>query len=101
MLYGRSVEISALDEVIARARDGVGGAVVLRGKAGAGKTALLDAAAARGGEMRVLRTTGVDRRGPPGDPVRPPRHRHVGHRRLRGAAVHMGRHQERRLPRDG
>ncbi|MEV6148900.1 LuxR C-terminal-related transcriptional regulator [Nonomuraea sp. NPDC052129] len=60
VLYGRSVEISALDEVIARARDGVGSAVVLRGKAGAGKTALLDAAAARGGAMRVLRTTGVE-----------------------------------------
>ncbi|WP_344921679.1 ATP-binding protein [Streptosporangium oxazolinicum] len=42
MLYGRSAEISALDEVIARARDGSGGAVVVRGEAGAGKTALLD-----------------------------------------------------------
>ncbi|MFI7148470.1 LuxR C-terminal-related transcriptional regulator [Nonomuraea sp. NPDC050022] len=60
MLYGRSVEISALDEVITRARDGLGSAVVLRGKAGTGKTALLDAAAARGGGMRVLRTTGVE-----------------------------------------
>ncbi|TDE47518.1 LuxR family transcriptional regulator [Nonomuraea mesophila] len=60
MLYGRSAEVSALDEVIARARDGFGNAVVLRGKAGAGKTALLDAAAARGGAMRVLRTTGVE-----------------------------------------
>ncbi|MGW1105820.1 LuxR C-terminal-related transcriptional regulator [Streptomyces sp. NPDC002540] len=60
MLYGRSAEISALDEVIARARDGFGGAVVLRGEAGAGKTALLDAAAGRGGAMRVLRTTGVE-----------------------------------------
>ncbi|MEU5639161.1 AAA family ATPase [Streptomyces milbemycinicus] len=60
MLYGRSAEIGALDEVIARARDGSGGAVVLRGEAGAGKTALLDAATARGGSMRVLRTTGVE-----------------------------------------
>ncbi|WP_460339524.1 AAA family ATPase [Actinoallomurus acanthiterrae] len=60
VLYGRSAEISALDEVIGRARDGSGGAVVLRGEAGAGKTALLDAAAARGGAMRVLRTTGVE-----------------------------------------
>ncbi|WP_433509720.1 LuxR C-terminal-related transcriptional regulator [Nonomuraea sp. CA-143628] len=60
MLYGRSEEISALDEVITRARDGAGSAVVLRGKAGEGKTALLDAAAARGGGMRVLRTTGVE-----------------------------------------
>ncbi|MFC7382736.1 helix-turn-helix transcriptional regulator [Sphaerisporangium rhizosphaerae] len=60
MLYGRSAEISALAEVIARARDGFGGAVALRGEAGVGKTALLDAAAARGGAMRVLRTTGVE-----------------------------------------
>jgi DNA-binding CsgD family transcriptional regulator len=60
VLYGRSAEISALDEVIARARDGFGGAAVLRGEAGTGKTALLDAAAARGGAMRVLRTTGIE-----------------------------------------
>ncbi|QFY12865.1 AAA family ATPase [Nonomuraea phyllanthi] len=60
MLYGRSAEMGALDEVIARAREGRGGAVVLRGEAGAGKTALLDAAAARAGAMRVLRTTGVE-----------------------------------------
>ncbi|WP_262401711.1 AAA family ATPase [Actinomadura sp. CNU-125] len=60
MLYGRSAEISALDEAISRARDGSGGAVVLRGEAGAGKTALLDAAVARGGAMRVLRATGVE-----------------------------------------
>ncbi|WP_269802746.1 AAA family ATPase [Actinocorallia populi] len=60
VLYGRSAEIKALDEVIARARDGSGGAVVLRGEAGAGKTALLDAAAVRGGAMRVLRATGVE-----------------------------------------
>lgn len=60
MLYGRSLEVSALDEVIAQARHGCGGAMVLRGEAGAGKTALLDAAAARGGAMRVLRTGGVE-----------------------------------------
>ncbi|WP_461034617.1 AAA family ATPase [Streptomyces mayteni] len=60
MLYGRSVEVGALDEVIGRARDGFGGAVVLRGEAGAGKTALLDEVTARGGAMRVLRTTGVE-----------------------------------------
>ncbi|QFG22344.1 AAA family ATPase [Actinomadura sp. WMMB 499] len=60
MLYGRSAEVEALDEVIGRARDGSGGAVVLRGEAGAGKTALLDAAAGRGGAMRVLRTTGAE-----------------------------------------
>ncbi|MEQ4721391.1 AAA family ATPase [Nonomuraea sp. B19D2] len=60
MLYGRTVEIAALDDVIARALDGSGTALVLRGEAGVGKTALLDLAAARGGAMRVLRTTGVE-----------------------------------------
>ncbi|MFI7633679.1 LuxR C-terminal-related transcriptional regulator [Nonomuraea sp. NPDC049400] len=60
MLYGRTAEIAALDDVIARALDGRGAALVLRGEAGVGKTALLDLAAARGGAMRVLRTTGVE-----------------------------------------
>ncbi|GGS90694.1 hypothetical protein GCM10010176_038080 [Nonomuraea spiralis] len=46
--------------MIARAREGSGGAAVLRGEAGAGKTALLDAACERAGGMRVLRTTGVE-----------------------------------------
>ncbi|MER5426236.1 ATP-binding protein [Streptosporangium roseum] len=60
VLYGRSAEIGALDEVIAQARHGCSGAVVLRGEAGTGKTALLDAATARGEAMRVLRTGGVE-----------------------------------------
>lgn len=54
------MEISALEEVVAQARQGRGGAVVLRGEAGAGKTALLDAVAARDGAMRVLRTSGIE-----------------------------------------
>ncbi|MFI8849840.1 LuxR C-terminal-related transcriptional regulator [Streptomyces sp. NPDC053499] len=53
MLYGRAAEVSALEEVIARARDGRGGAVVLWGEAGAGKTALLDAAIGQGDEARM------------------------------------------------
>ncbi|MFF2377748.1 LuxR C-terminal-related transcriptional regulator [Streptomyces xiamenensis] len=60
MLYGRSAESAALDEVVARAREGQGGAAVLRGEAGAGKTALLEAAAGRGAAARVLRATGVE-----------------------------------------
>ncbi|MBB5923512.1 DNA-binding CsgD family transcriptional regulator [Actinoalloteichus hoggarensis] len=60
MLYGRSTEVSALDEVIARARRGYGGAVVLRGEAGAGKTALLDAVVERAESTRVLRACGVE-----------------------------------------
>lgn len=60
MLFGRSAEIAAIDDVIARARGGAGGALVLRGEAGVGKTALLDLAASRCGAMRVLRATGVE-----------------------------------------
>ncbi|MEV0613078.1 AAA family ATPase [Nonomuraea sp. NPDC050404] len=60
MLFGRSAEIAAIDGAISRARDGAGGALVLRGEAGVGKTALLDLAATRGGSMRVLRATGVE-----------------------------------------
>ncbi|MER6007904.1 AAA family ATPase [Nonomuraea angiospora] len=60
MLFGRSAEIAAIDDVISRAREGAGDALVLRGEAGVGKTALLDLAASRGGSMRVLRTTGVE-----------------------------------------
>ncbi|WP_328854902.1 ATP-binding protein [Microbispora hainanensis] len=60
MLYGRSAETAAIDDLIARAGKGQGGALVLRGEAGAGKTALLDLAASRGAPMRVLRTTGVE-----------------------------------------
>ncbi|MFI6735133.1 ATP-binding protein [Nonomuraea sp. NPDC050451] len=60
MLFGRSAEIAAIDDLISRAREGAGDALVLRGEAGVGKTALLDLAASRGGSMRVLRTTGVE-----------------------------------------
>ncbi|MGW3352718.1 helix-turn-helix transcriptional regulator [Nonomuraea rubra] len=60
MLFGRSAEIAAIEDVIGRARGGAGAALVLRGEAGVGKTALLDLAASWGGDMRVLRTTGVE-----------------------------------------
>ncbi|MCF6474418.1 ATP-binding protein, partial [Nonomuraea sp. MG754425] len=60
MLYGRTAELAAIDEVISRARAGAGAALVLRGEAGVGKTALLEAAGARGDGMPVLRATGVE-----------------------------------------
>ncbi|MFE6522296.1 ATP-binding protein [Streptomyces sp. NPDC057794] len=62
MLYGRSTELAALEELAAGARAGRSGALVLRGEAGIGKTALLDRAAesASGSGMRVLRVTGVE-----------------------------------------
>ncbi|MEZ5102356.1 MAG: AAA family ATPase [Thermoleophilia bacterium] len=45
MLVGRDDELRRLDEVVAGAAAGAGGALVLRGAPGIGKTALVDAAA--------------------------------------------------------
>ena len=59
MLHGRSAETARIDELLAAARDGRSGALVIRGEAGVGKTALLDYAAATAG-MRVLRGTGIE-----------------------------------------
>jgi AAA ATPase domain len=44
-LYGRAAEQSVIDRLIAEARDGRSGALVVRGEVGIGKTALLDYAA--------------------------------------------------------
>ncbi|WP_437114367.1 ATP-binding protein [Streptomyces cyaneofuscatus] len=74
MLYGRTTEQERLAGLLAGARAGRSGVLLLRGEAGIGKTALLDwlagtaAAAARadgeatgdGRELRVLRVTGVE-----------------------------------------
>ncbi|MGW1204910.1 helix-turn-helix transcriptional regulator [Streptomyces cyaneofuscatus] len=72
MLYGRAVEQERLARLLAEARAGRSGALLLRGEAGIGKTALLDwlagtaAAPAEDGttgegrEVRVLRVTGVE-----------------------------------------
>jgi hypothetical protein len=59
MLHGRSAETARIDVLLAAARDGRSGSLVIRGEAGAGKTALLDYAAAAAG-MRVLRGTGIE-----------------------------------------
>lgn len=58
-LLGRAEECRRLAALLADAVDGRGGALVVRGAAGVGKTALLDHCAARAGGMRVLRATGV------------------------------------------
>ncbi len=60
MLVGRDDECARLDAVLADARAAVGGALVLRGDPGIGKTALLDHAAARADGMVVLRARGVE-----------------------------------------
>jgi hypothetical protein len=40
MLHGRSAETARIDVLLAAARDGRSGSLVIRGEAGAGKTAL-------------------------------------------------------------
>ena len=60
VLRGRASECAQLDELLAAARDGRSGALVLRGEAGIGKTALLDYVAAHRDGARVLRTAGVE-----------------------------------------
>ncbi len=58
-IVGRARERAELDRVMEVARDGHSDALVLRGEAGMGKTALLRYAADRADGMTVLRATGV------------------------------------------
>ncbi|MGN9786333.1 LuxR C-terminal-related transcriptional regulator [Nonomuraea sp. ZG12] len=70
MLYGRGAETAAIDDLIGAAAAGSGRALVLRGEAGVGKSALLDLAASRVEDMAtpeadrpsvvVLRAQGVE-----------------------------------------
>ena len=59
-LYGREAECAAIDELLGRARDGRGGALLVRGEAGVGKTALLEYAVAGAGGDEVLTARGVE-----------------------------------------
>ena len=59
-LVGREVELLRLASLLATARDGHGGVLLLEGEAGIGKTTLLDVAAARAEGFLVLRATGVE-----------------------------------------
>jgi DNA-binding CsgD family transcriptional regulator len=60
MLYGRGEQLAAIDRLLEGMRAGRAGALVLRGEAGIGKTALLDAAEEKAAWARVLRVTGVE-----------------------------------------
>ncbi|MGW0485660.1 AAA family ATPase [Nonomuraea sp. NPDC003214] len=62
MLRGRTEEKAAVGALLAAAREGTSGALVVRGEAGIGKTALLDhtAGLARAHGMHVLRATGIE-----------------------------------------
>ncbi|MDQ1597736.1 MAG: hypothetical protein QOI70_1160 [Microbacteriaceae bacterium] len=60
MLVDRRDETVALDRVLSAARDGMSGTLVLRGEAGAGKTALLEYAMEAATGLRVTRVVGIE-----------------------------------------
>ena len=59
-LYGREAETRRIDSLLDSARAGRSGVLVLRGEPGIGKTALLQYASARAGEMAVLQAQGLE-----------------------------------------
>src|SRR6185503_9206224 len=59
MLVGRTPERTRIDSLLADAREGQSGALVLTGEAGVGKTALLDYAAEAAEGFEVLRAIGI------------------------------------------
>jgi DNA-binding CsgD family transcriptional regulator len=60
MLYGRDAERSAIAALLNAARDSRSGVLVLRGQAGAGKSALLRDAVTQAADMQVLEARGVE-----------------------------------------
>ena len=69
MLLGRDAERAAIERLLADARVGTSGVLVVSGEPGIGKSALLAYAAERAGDARAL---GAGRRGRGLDPVRRP-----------------------------
>jgi DNA-binding CsgD family transcriptional regulator len=59
-LIDREVEQEALRDLIANARTGMGGALVLRGDAGVGKSTLLEQAIASAPDLQALRVVAVE-----------------------------------------
>ncbi len=60
MLFGRDVECARIGAVLDAARERRSGALVLRGEAGIGKSALLEYAVERAEDFRLLRVLGVE-----------------------------------------
>lgn len=60
VLRGRQAECAAVDEVVSAARQGESRALVVRGDAGIGKTALLEYAVESADDLRVLHAAGVE-----------------------------------------
>ena len=61
MLLGREAERAAIERLLADARVGTSGVLVVSGEPGIGKSALLGHAAASAADMRVLAARGVER----------------------------------------
>src|SRR2546423_10165537 len=59
MLFGRLNECERVDQLLAQARAGRSDALVLRGEAGIGKSALCGYAAEQASDMTVLRASGA------------------------------------------
>src|SRR5262245_45079762 len=59
-LLGRRSERATLDGLLTSVRSGAGEALVIRGEAGIGKSALLDYLAGQAVHVRVVRTAGVE-----------------------------------------
>src|ERR1700753_4313409 len=59
-LLGRRSECDALQRLLAAARDGRSGALVLRGEPGIGKTALLEYAVRSASDMQIIRAVGIE-----------------------------------------
>ena len=64
VLAGREAEQAAVHALLDSARHGSGGALVVRGVAGSGKSSLLADAVAAADDMTVLRTSGVESESP-------------------------------------
>src|SRR6185437_15797355 len=60
MLLDRLIERVQIDHVLASAKGGMSAVLVLRGDAGAGKTALLDYAVDSAGDLDVVRLVGIE-----------------------------------------
>ncbi|HEX8346803.1 MAG TPA: AAA family ATPase, partial [Actinoplanes sp.] len=64
MVYGRGQERARIAQLLQEARAGSGGALIVSGEAGTGKSTLLTDAAATAEDMRVLRTQGIESEAP-------------------------------------
>lgn len=60
MLLDRDDELEAIGRLLAGAREGLSGTLVLRGVPGIGKTALLDGAARSAADLEVTRVVGIE-----------------------------------------